>query len=483
MNEDKKVVLTETEVESNIEDANKGEEKKVIQSDAVDGQTKCPQCGSTDIALNPKTGLLHCNFCRNEFSTDVAKGLDIDVSTLEGETIGSGAKDIVEDAEDIITLKCSSCGAEVVIDTASTTQARCHWCRNTLSINSQVPNGAVPDIVLPFKYTKEQSKASIDDFIGKRKFYAHPKFKKEFCSDNVMGVYFPYVICDVNATASFNGQGEHETRRYVEKHNDKNETYYDADVYDVKRDFDVTISNLSIEASADKLERNSNKTNNIINSIMPFDVENSVTYNANYLKGFSSEKRDVNVDELKPRIEKQAKDVARYAANDSLEKYDRGVRWDNEELTIKGTKYLTAYLPVWLYSYQQGKAGKNSLLHYIALNARTGETMGSVPINKPLLVGVSVIIEILALIAALFLSIFVLDDSDESNYVWALLVAGFLYYTMIFLRYRNTDAKHHHESETKREVSNLVVADEFVTSKNHVQNATIVGSNNMRVDG
>ena len=216
---------------------------------------------------------------------------------------------------------------------------------------------------------------------------------------------------------------------------------------------------------------------------MPFDVENSVTYNANYLKGFSSEKRDVNVDELKPRIEKQAKDVARYAANDSLEKYDRGVRWDNEELTIKGTKYLTAYLPVWLYSYQQGKAGKNSLLHYIALNARTGETMGSVPLNMPLLLGVSAIIEIFALVAALFLSIFVLDDSDESNYVWALLVAGFLYYTMIYLRYRNTDAKHHHESETKRNISNLVKYDKFVKSEKHLSNETMYASNNMRVDG
>ena len=62
--------------------------------------------------------------------------------------MGSGAKDIDQAAENIITVKCESCGAEVVIDTKTTTQARCHWCRNTLSINNVIPNGAIPDVIL-----------------------------------------------------------------------------------------------------------------------------------------------------------------------------------------------------------------------------------------------------------------------------------------------------------------------------------------------
>ena len=38
------------------------------------------------------------------------------------------------------------------------------------------------------------------------------------------------------------------------------------------------------------------------------------------------------------------------------------------------------YLPVWLYSfYQEGKS--SSMVHYIAVNGRTGETMGSVPVS------------------------------------------------------------------------------------------------------
>jgi hypothetical protein len=39
------------------------------------------------------------------------------------------------------------------------------------------------------------------------------------------------------------------------------------------------------------------------------------------------------------------------------------------------------YLPVWLYSYYHEKGG-NSMVHYIAVNGRTGEVMGSVPVSQ-----------------------------------------------------------------------------------------------------
>ena len=58
-----------------------------------------------------------------------------------------------------------------------------------------------------------------------------------------------------------------------------------------------------------------------------------------------------------------------------MSRYDRGVRWEEESLDVHGTRWVATYLPVWLYSYQQPGSG---MLHYIAVNGRTGETMGSV---------------------------------------------------------------------------------------------------------
>ena len=155
-----------------------------MSSGLKDGQVKCPKCGSTDISTNTKTGKLRCNFCRHEFEPELAPE-DEDISTLEGTTMGTGAADIDEAYEDMVTVKCESCGAEVVIDTKTNTQARCHWCRNTLSINNIIPNGAVPDVILPFKVTKTDAQEEIAKFVNKRKFFAHPTFRREFTTENL----------------------------------------------------------------------------------------------------------------------------------------------------------------------------------------------------------------------------------------------------------------------------------------------------------
>ena len=228
------------------------QDAQIVKTDdgAENGQSKCPNCGSTDISMNPNTGKLRCNFCRTEFEPETAEQLVENIEDLQGEVIASGAKNIDKYAENIITLKCQSCGADVVIDTESSTQARCHWCRSMLSINQQIPNGAVPDTVLPFKLKKQDAQVSIQEFVKKRSFFANPKFKADFTTENIMGVYFPYMLVDANAHVYLAGQGEQETRRY--KVDDR--TYYDADVFAVRREFDLMVDDLTIESSADKLD-------------------------------------------------------------------------------------------------------------------------------------------------------------------------------------------------------------------------------------
>ncbi|MCL3862500.1 TFIIB-type zinc ribbon-containing protein [Actinotalea sp. K2] len=361
---------------------------RVVRTDegAEDGLAKCLRCGATEISLNPANGNLRCSYCRFEWqSGNALETLDLNgaIGELTGVVVGSGTADIVPSTDEVLTFRCTACGAEVVIDTRTGTQARCHWCRNTLSMNQQIPNGAVPDMVLPFSMTKAAAVQSIADFVTKRTFFAHPRFKEEFNPENVMGVYLPYMVVDINAHARLTGQGEHQTRSYTVKSGDTEKRVYDADVYDVVREFDIHIDDLTVESSRERLNQStSQNSNNIINSIMPFDVENSVRYDSNYLSGFASERRDSNIDQLAPVATVQAEDIARHKANETLAFYDRGVRWDAEQVEVVGQRWVSAYLPVWLYSYHETKPNGRSFLHYVAVNARTGETMGSVPVNQ-----------------------------------------------------------------------------------------------------
>lgn len=448
----------------------------IVQTDtgANDGQNKCPSCGSTEISLNVNTGKLKCRYCRCEFEPEKISELDGDVSQLVGNVVGSGATDIVADTNDVLTFKCSSCGAEVVIDTASSVQARCHWCRSTLSVNQQIPNGSIPDVVLPFAIKKEDAKLDIENFVNKRKFFAHPKFTKEFTTDNIMGVYFPYMLVDFNSHVSLAGQGEKLIRRYTRGSGDNERTYYDADLYSVTRDFDLAIDDLTVESSNDRLNNaKADKTNNVINAVMPFDTENCVKWNANYLKGYTSEKRDINIEQLRPLVELQAQDIARHSANETISFYDRGVAWSSEQMVVKGQMWKSAYLPVWLYSYQQVN-GDKSVLHYVAVNARTRETMGSIPIHIPKLLLFSFLIEIIGVVMFLFV---------EDDFRYAFLSLGFIFFMIMFLRYRNSNARHKHEKDTKTKISSLVETNDFIKHMKGLSNSRMQGANNNKVSG
>ena len=475
----KKVETAEKQVE-------KKEEDKVINTlkDSKDGQVKCPNCGASEITPNPKTGKLRCNYCFTEFDGSAAVK-EKDIKKLKGRTKGVGTSDIKEDADKVVTLVCGGCGAEVVVDLEHANHARCHWCRSILQVTSKVDNGAVPDSILPFKTTKEEAQALIQLFVGHRRFYANRNFRREFTTDNIMGVYFPYLLVDANCHANFKGEGEHLIRRYTVSHGDNEETRYDADAYKVERDFDIAIDGLTIESNSNKIDKSDKtQTNNIINSIMPFDTENCIQYEANYLIGYTSEKRDINIENIEEKVETELKDIARHAIIPENKFYDRGISWKEENFKVVGTQWMAAYLPVWLYSYQEVK-GKKKVLHYVAVNARTNEVMGSVPINKPLLFAISSIIEAFLGAFGIFLFIVTNTDSDDDGSLLFLLflLSGFIYYGIMYSRYRNKGARHTYESETKNEITNLKKVDDLIERRKGLRSSTIKNRNDNKLEG
>ena len=353
-------------------------------TELADGLNRCPKCGATDIRHKPGSDLLVCLYCRNQWQgerVEEAFGFGEGIDQLQGTVISSGAQDIKADAASLMSFKCTGCGAEVTVNTENAMTARCHWCRHVFGVNEQVANGAVPDAVLPFHIKKDDAIARIRQFVDKRRLFALKAFKEQFTPENVVGVYLPYMIVDGKVSADVAGQGEILTRTYTRGSGDKKKTYYDADVYQVERSVDFTVDDLPLESSSKRarLDARSN-TNNIINAVLPFDTKNAVRWNASYLAGFSSEKRDSDVEHLRPRLEDQLLSIARAQVEASVDRYDRGVRWEQEGLQVHGTRWVSMYLPVWLYSYHQ-PGSNGGMLHYIAVNGRTGETMGSVPVQ------------------------------------------------------------------------------------------------------
>jgi len=457
-------------------------------SNLDDGQTKCEACGSTDIALNVETGMLRCHFCRHEQEGETFEKAITDIRNLTGQVIGSGAANIEASTDDVLTFKCSSCAAEVIVDTSESTQARCHWCRNTLSVNEQIPNGAVPDKVLPFGTNKEAAEKEIKKFVNKRQFFAHPIFKEEFTADNVMGVYLPYMVIDANVKGQFSGVGEVELRRWTETRTvgsgDKKRTvvttYYDADRYSIDRGFDMTVEGLTIESNSEKLQHGSaDKTNNVVNAIKPFEMDKAMKWDANYMTGYTAEKRDTNVDDLQDLVDVKITDIARHNIRDSIRQYDRGVKWQSENLDVIGKQWKAAYLPIWLYSYQH----VNKSIHYVAVNGQTLRTMGSVPIHGQKLFLFSLLIGVIVAILGAIAGAAIFEDIDP---LIAGLVSFFLgaigYYAMVYSKYRNKGARYAHERDAKAHVHNMRSTDNIVRKIRRTTKPSMGGDNSHAVN-
>ncbi|WP_198291007.1 hypothetical protein [Mycobacterium sp. 155] len=101
---------------------------QVIQTstDRSDGLNKCPRCGATDIGFDIKGGQLVCHYCRFAWSEkNAAEVFDLNspISQLRGRRICSGSGNLVPGVNQVVSFKCSACGAEVSIDTAHAVQA------------------------------------------------------------------------------------------------------------------------------------------------------------------------------------------------------------------------------------------------------------------------------------------------------------------------------------------------------------------------
>jgi hypothetical protein len=78
---------------------------------------------------------------------------------------------------------------------------------------------------------------------------------------------------------------------------------------------------------------------------------------------------------------------------------------------------------------------------------------------------------------------FFFDDEGWQLAPLILLAGGFVFYASVFKRYRNTGARHSHETETKANFSNVQRYDQFVTHRKKLKRDVIENKNDTLIEG
>ncbi|MBQ8825685.1 MAG: hypothetical protein IJ007_01160 [Oscillospiraceae bacterium] len=331
-------------------------------------QIKCPNCGAP-LMFDPAAQKHACEYCLSEFTKeDIEKSNELADNAEDNYNVPTQEMQDEFNAHTNLYI-CDSCGAEIISD-ENTAATFCCYCHNPVTLKGRVTGECRPELIIPFKFTRDQA---LEKYLSwcKKKWFLPNDFTSANQLEKVTGLYVPYWLadCTVNASVSAEAHIVH-TRRQ----GDYRITH--TKVYDVQRA--ATMEYLGVPADASKkLE------DELMDSVEPFDYKEFQPFSMTYLSGFYADKFDVEKAEVLPRI----KNRITQGAQDVLMKDIKGytsVTPRTRNTNVIRTNWHYTMLPVWFMTYKY-----NDKSYFFGMNGQTGKMVGKLPVSIPKLIGFS----------------------------------------------------------------------------------------------
>ncbi len=331
------------------------------------GTFACTDCGA-DLKYKPGTEHLNCDYCgaKNEIPKIEENLEELDFQEFLEKT---------SETEDTIIesfVKCNSCGASSTLE-PNVTSALCPYCSSPLVVEQAHDEKVIqPKSLLPFKLNKDSAQAEFKKWIKKMWFAPNDLKKAALRFDHFKGIYIPYWTFDTDTNTNYIGQrGEHyyvtesytttEDGKSVTKTREVKKTRWHSVSGNIQKFFDdiLTVATKSLPKK-------------YINKLEPWDLENLVPFDKNYLSGFITEKYQIELSE--------GFEMAKEIADPEIRKMiRRDIGGDEQRIISMNTSYNDItfkhlLLPVFVSAYKF----KDKLYQFL-VNGRTGEVQGQRP--------------------------------------------------------------------------------------------------------
>ena len=165
---------------------------------------KCPACGGT-MEFDSTSQKMKCPYCDTEISVEEYEALN-ESQTSEDKKSGQTEKSTKEST--FVTYICESCGGEITAD-KTTGATTCPFCGNRVVLKGQFEGGLKPDYVIPFKLDKKAAKAAYQKHL-EGKAFVPSVFKEENHIDEIVGIYVPFWLFDMETNALVMMQNDQE---------------------------------------------------------------------------------------------------------------------------------------------------------------------------------------------------------------------------------------------------------------------------------
>lgn len=306
----------------------------------------CSNCAGK-LIFNPATQRLECATCGSSFRPE-----DVEDKNAE----------LHSKYYDTRVYVCSHCGAEVI---TSDTEASsfCVYCGNPAIVFDRISKEYKPDGLIPFQVTKEEAIKNI-----KARFHRNPMVPKEIMGkcvpENIWGIYVPYWVINADYTEADYLSGE------VKRGKSTVTKYY-------SRAGEITVKNVPIDGS--KI-----LSDDISRKLEPFYLEDSKTFDEDYLNGFYSNTSDMTYFDLKKsaayRCHKMFADEIVKTVKAKNVKIQDAIYWVD---VYDDPIYMM--FPVWFFTFKY-----NDKPYTILVNGQSGKVAGTMPWQKKRVVALAV---------------------------------------------------------------------------------------------
>ena len=346
---------------------------------------KCPGCGAK-IFFNPVNQMWDCEYCGNKYTLDELQKYE-NASNEKNNTKSTSAssEDTIKEVkvDGLVSYNCKNCGAQILAD-EQTTATFCVYCGSTAILKEKIESGTMPNLIIPFKNTKEDAAAAFAK-MTKNKPLMPKLFKQASNIEKISGVYIPFwaydLTCDGNVTYNCTDISTWSDSRY---HYTKTSNYLST--VEAHLDYEKVLADAS-----------SRFKDELMDSIEPFNYSELEEYNHAYLSGFLAEKYDVSEEDAYLRAEERTMNTSVELTRQAVLHQTEIVQDNNLKLVKTKTNYIM--LPVWMVNIKY-----KDKMYTFAMNGQTGKMVGNIPVGVKETIIWSIIIFVVCVLIGLFLT-------------------------------------------------------------------------------
>lgn len=332
---------------------------------------KCPNCGAP-LAFIPGKKTVSCEYCGTEFETSAIEEMfktkrELAAKAEEAQqakwnTENAGEEWSSDEAETLHAFTCSSCGAELVCD-ENTMATECVYCGNPTMLPKRFDGKLKPDLVIPFKKTKEDAVAALKEF-----YKGHYLLPSNFTANNrveaIQPMYVPFWLFDstIEAQADFKAEKIH-------RHETAREVITETQVFNCHRAGQMRFEKIPADGSK-KMD------DAYMESIEPFNYSELVPFETGFLAGYLADKYDIAAEECAARADRRVENSAIDVLQSSVQNFTT-CSLENSAIIKKDGKVIYAMVPVWILTTRY-----NDIPYTFMMNGQTGKVVGSLPYDK-----------------------------------------------------------------------------------------------------